>query len=102
MQSFPSGLYHLYEIKSVCLSGGQAEASARARARTDSPGSGFCLDGYRPYSSTIAAKKRKRKGKERGGGSEPGHTASRAIRALQRRKERGRCYQERKELEHTG
>lgn len=64
MQSFPSGLYHLYEIKSVCLSGGQAEASARAR--TDSPGSGFCLDGYRPYSSTIAAKKRKGKGKGRG------------------------------------
>lgn len=99
MQSFPSGLYHFYEIKSVCLSGGQAEASARARTLR---GLGFAwMDIDR---IALQSRPKKEKGKERGGGggSEPGHTASRAIRASQRRKERGRCYQERKELERAG
>lgn len=71
----------------------------RARART-LRGLGFAwMDIDR---IALQSRPKKEKGKERGGGSEPGHTASRAIRALQRRKERGRCYQERKELERTG
>lgn len=100
MQSFPSGLYHFYEIKSVCLSAGQDRPGQGERARTRTlRGLGFAWMDIERIALQSQPKKEKEKEKERKGG---GHTASRAIRALQRRKERGRCYQERKELERTG